>query len=153
MDPDLVVSMTTLSEELHNPEMTHASAGAVVCGLLALLLACIGLCAMVATGVAERTREIGVRLALGADQSRVVRLFVQKGLTLTIVALGVGLPLSWAMIPVVGTSVVGVTALAPEVAVALAAVALLLTAVAGLASWLPARRSATVDPVLALRSE
>lgn len=153
VDPDLVLNISLLSEELHDPEMTHAPAGALACGLLALLLACVGLYGMIATGVTERTREIGVRIALGADRGRVIRHFVGRGLRVTLIALGVGLPLSWITISVVGARVVGVGAFAREVAVGLAAVTVLMLAVGGLSSWLPARRSSGVDPVLALRSE
>lgn len=153
--PDLVVNTILLTERLRasRTELAHASAGAAASGFIALLLACIGLYAMIATGVTERTREIGVRIALGADRSRVVRLFVRKGLLLTLVALCVGLPLSWATIGLVGAGVVGVGALSPEVVLGLGAVTILMMVVALVSSWLPARQSSSVDPVLALRAE
>lgn len=155
VDPDLVVNVSLLAERLRQArtELAHASAGAVACGLVALLLACVGLYGMIATSVTERTREIGVRIALGADRARVIRHFVGRGLRVTLIALGVGLPLAWATVALVGAGVVGVRALAPEVAVGLAGVAVLLTAVALLSSWIPARRSSSVDPVRALRTE
>jgi putative ABC transport system permease protein len=155
LNPDLVFDASVLADELrrYDRELAHASAGAAACGFMALLLACIGLYGMVATGVTERTREIGVRIALGADRGRVVRDFVSKGLTVGLIAVGVGLPLSWMMIFVVGAGVVGAHALAPEVGVGLVAVAVPMIGVTILSSWLPARRSTRVDPVLALRSE
>jgi putative ABC transport system permease protein len=108
---------------------------------------------MIATGVAERTREIGVRLALGAARPRVILHFVREGASVAPLALGVGLPLSWNTMALLGTGMVGVDALGPEVALALAGVGILLICVTLLASWLPARRSSSVDPVEALRAE
>lgn len=154
VDPDLVVNVRLLADALRlDTELAHGSAGAAACGIIALLLACVGLYGTIATGVSERTREIGVRIALGADRGRVVRHFVRKGLIVTLIALGVGLPLSWATFILVGADVVGVSALAPEVALGLGSGVVLMMAVALVSSWLPARRSSAIDPVLALRSE
>lgn len=155
VDRDLVVDIRPLAEQLREgrTELSHASAGAAMCGFIALLLACVGLYGMIATGVSERTREIGVRIALGGDRPRIIGHFVRRGLTSALSALALGLPLSWMTVALVGTSVVGVTALEVEVGLALGGVALLMMAVAVVSSWLPARRSASVDPVLALRSE
>ena len=154
LDPDLVVNAGVLADALRfDAELANYSAGAAACGIIALLLACVGLYGMIATGVIERTREIGVRIALGADRARVIRHFVRKGLTVTLIALAVGLPLSWATFILVGADVVGVNGLAPEVAVGLGAGAVLMMAVALAACWLPARRSSAIDPVRSLRSE
>ena len=155
IDPDLVVNPRSLDESMRRAtsELTHASAGAAACGLLALLLACVGLYGAIATGVGERTREIGVRMALGADHGTITRHFMRWGLSLTLVALAVGIPLSWATVAVAGSRVFGVGALAPQVAVGLAGVSALMMAVAAAASFIPARTSAAVDPVQALRVE
>jgi ABC-type antimicrobial peptide transport system permease subunit len=155
IDPDLVVNARSLDESMRRAtsELTHASAGAAACGLLALLLACVGLYGAIATGVGERTREIGVRMALGADRGTITRHFMRWGLSLALVALAVGIPLSWATVAVAGSRVFGVGALAPQVAVGLAGVATLMMAVAAAASFIPARTSASVDAARALRVE
>jgi predicted permease len=153
VDSDLPVNVAVLADRMRlgRTALAHGSAGATAIGLIALLLACVGLYGMIATGVSERTREIGVRIALGADRACVVGHFVRKGLVLTVVALGVGLPLSWITVALVGARVVGVSGFAPEVAVGLSGVTLLMLFVSILSSWLPARRTSSVDPVLALR--
>ncbi|MEJ2539507.1 MAG: ABC transporter permease [Gemmatimonadota bacterium] len=155
LDPDLDVNLAGLEESMGRArtQMAHVSAGAAACGLLALLLACVGLYGAIAAGVGERTREIGVRIALGADRGAVTRHFVRRGLLLGLIALAVGLPLSWASVAVVGSRVFGVGALAPEVAVGLVAVGAVMIAVAAAASWIPARTSASVDPARALRAD
>src|SRR6185312_13931411 len=96
----------------------------VAFGLLALVLAAIGLYSVIAYNVAQRTHEMGVRVALGAQTRDVVQLVVRQGVLLGAVGLAIG-----------------------------AAVALVLLAVALAASWIPARRAARVDPQVALRSE
>jgi ABC-type antimicrobial peptide transport system permease subunit len=119
-------------------------------GVLAMILASLGLYGVVAFSVAQRTRELGVRMALGAGQSRVVQMVVFQGLALVGVGTVVGLALSaLAMRPVV-TLLNGVS---PTDPVTLGSVSLLLVAVAALASYIPARRAARSDPMVALRSE
>jgi hypothetical protein len=119
-------------------------------GVLALVLACMGLYGMVSYGVSQRTREMGIRMALGADRRGVVQLFVRSGLTLVVMGGGVGIALSLGLGRLVGRFLYGAGALDP-LAVLLAPLTLAL--VAGLATWLPARRASRVDPVAALRSE
>jgi putative ABC transport system permease protein len=116
----------------------------------ALLLAAIGLYGMLAFGVARRTREIGVRLALGATRSEVLGLVVRQGMTLTLAGLGLG---------IVGA--LGATRLMrgllyqtqPLDPVTFASVPGILAVVALLACYLPARRAASVEPMAALRAE
>ena len=116
----------------------------------ALLLAAIGLYGVIAFGVTQRTREIGVRVALGAHDSDVLRLVMQRGLLLTGTGLVIGIAAALALGRVVAGLLYGVTATDPAT---LLAVTLFLAAVAMLATYLPARRATRVDPMVALRAE
>ena len=117
-------------------------------GLLALLLAALGLYGVVAYTVAGRTREIGLRIALGALDRDVVGLFVRDGLRLTAIGLAVGALLAFALGRLVASAVEGVRPLDPAAALG---VLTTLAFAATLASYLPARRAARVDPMRALR--
>jgi len=118
--------------------------------ILALLLAAVGLYGVTSYSVAQRTREIGVRMALGADAAEVRRIVLGRGLRLAGLGLVLGLLGALALGRVVQSLLY---ATSPADAVTLLSVALLLLAVAGLASYLPARRATRVDPVVALRYE
>jgi putative ABC transport system permease protein len=119
-------------------------------GALALLLASVGLYGVVAYGVVRRTREIGIRLAIGATRRSVIRLIV--GETMTVVACGVllGVVAAAAASRLVRNQLFGVS---PGDSLAIAAAVAVLLAVAVVATGLPARRAARVDPVTALRCE
>lgn len=119
-------------------------------GGLALFLAATGLYGTLSHFVADRTREVGLRVALGADRRRVVRLVVRQA----IVSVGLGLALGLA-VGVLASQVLQVQlhGLSPGDPVALASVMATLLAVALLATWIPARRAASVDPMVALRVE
>jgi len=119
-------------------------------GVLALILACTGLYGMISYGVSRRTRELGIRLALGADRGGLVQLLLNSGLR--IVALGgiVGIALSLAIGSFAERFLVGVSGLDVP---ALLAAPILLAGIAALATYIPARRASRVDPVRALRSE
>ncbi len=117
---------------------------------LAVLLAAIGLYGVLAYAVTQRTREIGVRMALGAKASRVAGSFVMRGLLLTAAGLAVGLAASLGLSRAMTTLVYGVTATDPAT---YAGVAGLLTLITAAASWMPARRAARVDPIQVLRDE
>jgi len=121
-----------------------------VFALVALTLAAVGLYGVIAYLVSQRTREIGIRVALGASTGGVLRLVLGQGMRLALAGVGLGLLLSFALSRFLGSLLVGVSALDPVV---YAGVALILLAIAALATVLPARRAARVDPVSALRSE
>jgi predicted permease len=119
-------------------------------GLIALVLAGVGIYGVIAQLVAERTREIGIRMALGGDQQAVQRLVVRQGIMPAALGIGVGLLLAPALTLLVRGMLVGVSPLDP---LTFGAVAVLLLVVAVAACWLPARRAARVDPMVALRTE
>jgi len=120
-------------------------------GAIALVLASIGLYGVASYSVTQRTREIGVRMALGAQPSSVMRLVLGNGLLLVAAGLAAGLLLALALASAVPA------ALLPNVSVrdplTFAATALLLGTVALIASYIPARRATRIDPLLALRAE
>jgi putative ABC transport system permease protein len=117
---------------------------------LALLLSGIGLYGVVASSVAARTREIGIRMALGANRADVLRLVVGDGLLLCGIGLLAGLPASFAATRVLSSFLYGTQSGDP---LAVVTVASLLSAVAILASYIPARRAMRIDPLVALRYE
>jgi putative ABC transport system permease protein len=117
---------------------------------LALTLAAVGVYSVIAYAVAQRTREIGVRIAVGARVRDVVGLVLRSGLRLALLGIGIGLVGAWAATRAMGGMLYGV---APTDASTLVAVALLLLAIALLACWFPARHAARVDPIEALRCE
>ena len=119
-------------------------------GLLALTLACVGLYGLLAYGVAQRTREIGIRMALGAQGARVVALVLGRGTRLVLIGIALGLPAAWAASRWVRSMLFGLTPADPAT---LGGAILLLVAAAQLAGYLPARRAARVDPLVALRHE
>jgi predicted permease len=117
---------------------------------MAVVLAAVGLAASIGWWVAQRTREIGVRMALGAHPAQVTRLFLRQGLGLTVIGVAAGLAGAAATTRLLASWLYGVTPLDPG-AFALASGAML--AIAVLASYLPARRAARVDPLIALRAD
>ena len=119
-------------------------------GLLALLLACIGLYGVMSYGVARRTNEIGIRMALGAHRGNVLWLVLRESLALVVIGLVVGVLASLA---VTKTAASLLYELQPNDPLTIALATLLLAAVAALAGYLPARRASRVDPMIALRDE
>jgi len=117
---------------------------------LALLLAAVGLYGVMAQSVIERTREIGVRLVLGADSGEVVGMVVRQGMIPALAGLVAGLAVALAALRTLGSLLYEVEPYDPIV---LTAVAALLTVIALAACWLPARRAARVDPMVSLRAE
>ena len=119
-------------------------------GVLALSLAVVGLYGVLAFSVARRTGEIGVRLALGAKQSQVLRQILREAGQLVALGIVIGLPIAWMASRLVSSMLFGVTARDPVTSVVSIAV---LACAAFVAAFLPARRAATVDPLVALRAE
>jgi predicted permease len=117
---------------------------------LALLLAALGIYGVISYTVSQRTRELGIRIALGATQDRVMRLVLGQGLMLTVAGVSVGLLGAYWLVHLLGALLFGV---APTDVATFAGVAVVLLGVASLASYLPARRAALVDPVIAMRAE
>jgi putative ABC transport system permease protein len=121
-----------------------------VLSIMALAFAAVGLAAMIAYAVTQRTREIGVRMALGAQRRDVVSLVVKDGFWMTTGGLAIGMLTAWSLRRSVASMLFGVS---PTDGTTAAAVVLLLLAVATFAAYIPARRAARIDPAEALRTE
>jgi ABC-type antimicrobial peptide transport system permease subunit len=119
-------------------------------GILALLIAAAGIFAVVSYSVSERTREIGLRMAVGADGGRIRRMLVRSIASWTAVGLAIGLPATVVAGRATASLVADVPPLGP--AALIPAVVLLFTA-AALAAYIPARRATRIDPIQALRTE
>jgi putative ABC transport system permease protein len=117
---------------------------------LALILAGLGIYGVVSYSVSQRTRELGIRIALGATQDRVVRLVIGQGMALTFVGVAVGIIGAYWLAHLLATLLYGVT---PTDRTTFVGVSVVLLGVAWLASYLPARRASRVDPVIAMRAE
>ncbi len=119
-------------------------------GVLAVILAAIGLYGALSYDVEQRTQEIGIRMALGAQPRDVLRLIIKKGMTLTLIGASIGIGAALAMTRLLKSLLFGVSAADP---LTFAAVAVVLTVVGLLACYVPARRAIQVDPIKSLRSE
>jgi predicted permease len=152
INPNLtILDMLSLSEQLDlnfNQDKLIARLTELF-GLLALALACVGLYGVMSYSVAQRTSEIGIRMALGADQPKIVWLVLSSALIQLGVGIAVGIPIALAGGRVLSTELYGVKSYNPVI---LALAAAVLTACALLAGLIPARRAASVDPVQALRT-
>jgi predicted permease len=152
-DPNLpVFDLKTLDQELDEIAFSERllTFFSLCLGLLAALLAAIGLYGVMAYMVSRRTREIGIRMALGASQQNVAWLVLRENVRISAAGLGIGLVAAFALGKLIESQLFGVKASNPLVFLA---AAVMLSTVAFLAGWLPARRAAAVDPMVALRYE
>ncbi|HEU4996327.1 MAG TPA: FtsX-like permease family protein, partial [Gemmatimonadaceae bacterium] len=155
LEPDLpLFDMRTMAEHLRNGRaMLGVRVGAMFGGafaLLALALASVGVYGVVSYAVSNRTREIGIRIALGARMATVMRLVVGQGLVLAAIGVSMGAVVALGVTRVMATLLYGVR---PRDPIAFGGAVLVLAIITFLASWLPARRAARLDPIRALRSE
>ena len=147
-----LVGIETLEQHMQLPLFPARAAGLLLglFGMLALTLAVIGLYGVMSYSVTQRTREIGVRMALGARRSDVVRMILRQGLRLTLIGMSIGIVCSAALTWVLRSVLYGISATDP---VSFLAVAAMLTVAALASSYMPARWAASVDPMRSLRSE
>jgi len=147
------IFLATTMKELYDQSIARTSFTLVmlaIAGGMALVLGIVGIYGVIAYAVSQRTREIGIRIALGAQPAGLLRMYVRQGLRLAGVGAVVGLATAAGLTRLMSSLLFGVTALDP---VTYAAVTALLICAAVLASYLPARRAMAIDPVEALRAE
>jgi len=152
LDAGAPVAVKPMMENLDRV-MQPARSTALLLGALSLLawaLAMAGVYGIVAYAVSRRRREIGIRMALGAQPASVLRLVIRQGLRLTLIGIAIGLLLSFAASQILSSALFGLNAFDP---LTFAGIALLVAAAALLACYIPARRATKVDPMVALRYE
>ena len=153
MDANIpVFHVATLEERIEGSSASTRSLAMLLAlfAVLALLLSSLGIYSVISYGVARRTNEIGVRIALGAQQGDVLKLILSQGLRLAVLGVGIGIAGSLALTRLISSLLFGVSTTDP---VTFGGVALLLSIVALMACYLPARRAMRVDPMVALRYE
>lgn len=153
LDPDLAVFNVKTMQDLVGGSLAQPRFRTLLLAVfaaVALVLAAIGLYGVIAYGVSQRTNELGVRMALGAQRGDVLKLVVGQGAGLALLGIAIGLPAGLALMRIISRLLFGVNASDPLTFAATAAVILL---IALGASYLPALRAIQVDPVIALRYE
>ena len=151
--PNLPVTKVMTMEEVMAQSVWQPRLYAILFGVfaaVALLLACVGIYGVTSYSVAQRTHEIGIRMALGATTVDVLKLVIGQGIKLALLGVAIGLGAAFGLTRLMSSLLFGVNATDP---LTFAVLALLLTSVATLACWLPARRATKVDPMIALRYE
>ena len=149
----LSISSERTMQDIYDQSLARTSFTLVmlaIAGAMSLVLGVVGIYGVVSYAVSQRTREIGIRLALGAQHGELKRMFVRNGLALTGAGVALGLVAAALLTRLMSSLLFGISALDPATYLA---VPLLLAAATILASYLPARRAAAVDPVVALRAE
>jgi predicted permease len=153
IDPNVpVYDMRTLADMMETSLVTERMLATLssVFGLLATVLAALGLYGVMAFLVARRTREIGIRMALGAAQHDVLWMVLRETLTLALIGVAIGLGCAWPLTKLVQTQLFGI---APSDFTTMAAASFGIAAVTALAGFIPAKRATTIDPIRALRWE
>jgi putative ABC transport system permease protein len=153
IDPQMpIFAMRTMNEAVSASLGRQRLAATLIGGfsILALFLAALGLYGVLAYSVTQRTREIGIRIALGSPRARIFGLILRRGMTMVWIGIFVGLGLALVCGPLIQHFIYGVGAHDP---ITIVGVAILLAVIAMLACWLPARRAIRVDPIIALRQE
>jgi ABC-type antimicrobial peptide transport system permease subunit len=147
------VSLVLTMQEVYDASMTRTSFALVMLGIaafMALALGLVGIYGVVAYVATRRTREVGIRLTLGAQQREVRRMFLRQGLVLTCIGIGIGLGAAAALTRAMASMLFEVSPVDPLTYIA---VVLVLVAATMLASYVPARRISRVDPAVAMRAE
>ena len=153
LDPDLPVTQVTTMEQRLSTAVAQPRFRTTLIALfavVALILACVGIYGVISYSVTQRTHEIGIRMALGAQTSDVLRMVIRQAIVLAVIGVALGLAASYALTSLMVNLLFGVKPTDPAT---FAATALLLAATALVASYLPARRATKVDPLVALRYE
>lgn len=153
LDPTLAMRNLYPMEQLVSRSVAGQRFNLILLGLFAvlgLLLTAVGIYGVMAYSVSQRTREIGLMIALGAQRGNVLKLVMKQGMTLALVGVVIGIGASFALTRVIKSLLFNVSA---TDALTFVAVSLTLTTVALLACWIPARRATKVDPIVALRYE
>jgi predicted permease len=156
LDPNLpIYNARTMTEHMQTAVFAQRMAADLLgaLGVLALLLAAIGLYGVMAYAVSQRTQEMGIRLALGASPGALLGMVVKQGMRLTIVGLAIGLTLALAAFGSIGAMRTLLPGISPLDPITFVGVPVILASIAALAAWIPARRAGKVDPLVALRYE
>ncbi|HVS23024.1 MAG TPA: FtsX-like permease family protein, partial [Gammaproteobacteria bacterium] len=147
------VALQRTMQDLYAGSLARTSFALVmlaIAGSMALVLSVVGIYGVLAYVVSQRAREIGIRMALGAERRQVRAMFLRQGLALSVVGLAIGLVAALALTRLMSSLLFGVAA--TDVATYLAALGIILAA-ASLASYLPARRASAIDPMQTLNAE
>jgi ABC-type antimicrobial peptide transport system permease subunit len=153
VNASLPVASVQTMQDIYDKSLARTSFTLVMLGIagaMALVLGIIGIYGVIAYSVSQRRREIGIRLALGAEPSELKRMFIRHGVTLAAVGVAIGLATAVGLTRLMKSLLFGISPLDP---ITYAAVPIVLVAATVIASYLPARRAAAVDPVEALKAE